>query len=75
MSKLTEVSVYHKPMERHFSDLFKGNFGYFAYTATINYPSMRNVDGREYTAAFIKTVVNCWILSGKTSFITRICQN
>ena len=30
------------------------------YTAIINHPSMRNVDGREQTAAFIKIVVNWW---------------
>ena len=30
------------------------------YTAIINRPGMRNVDGREHTAAFIKTVVNWW---------------
>ena len=29
-------------------------------TAIINHPRMRNVDGREYTATFIKIVVNWW---------------
>ena len=28
--------------------------------AIINHPGMRNADGREYTAAFIKIVVNWW---------------
>ena len=37
-----------------------------SYTAIINYPGMRNVDGHEHTAAFIRIVVNWWkILSGK----------
>ena len=37
-----------------------------SYTAIINHPGMRNVDGHEDTAAFIKIVVNWWkILSGK----------
>ena len=30
------------------------------YTAIINHPGMRNVDGCEHMAAFIKTVVNWW---------------
>ena len=37
-----------------------------SYTAIINHPGMRNVNGHEHTAAFIKIVVNWWkILSGK----------
>ena len=30
------------------------------YAAIIKRPGMRNVDGREHTAAFIKIVVNWW---------------
>ena len=30
------------------------------YTVIINHPGMRNVDGREHTAAFVKIVVNWW---------------
>ena len=37
-----------------------------SYTAIINHLGMRNVDGHEHTAAFIKIVLNWWkILSGK----------
>ena len=31
-----------------------------AYTAIINHQGMRNVDGREHTAGFIKIFVNLW---------------
>ena len=45
------------------------------YTAIINRPGTRNVDGREYTAAFIKIVVNMWkILNVKSIGVDVRCN-
>ena len=60
MSKSTEVSVYLKPRERQSVATCLRVFCEETYTATINHLGMRNVDGREHTAAFIKIVVNWW---------------
>ena len=60
MSKLTEVSVYPKPIERQSVAACLRVFCEVTCTAIINHPGMRNVDGRENTAAFIKIVVNRW---------------
>ena len=57
MSKLMEVSVYPKPIETECSNLFKG---ILRRVHCYHHPGMRNVDGREHTAAFIKIVVNWW---------------
>ena len=60
MSKLTEVSVYPKPRERRGVATCLRVFCEETATAIVNHPGMRNVDGREHTAAFIKIVVNLW---------------
>ena len=60
MSKLMEVSVYPKPIKRQSVATCLMVFCEGTYTAIINHPVMRNVDGREHTAAFIKIVVNWW---------------
>ena len=60
MSKLTEVSVYPKPTERHNVVTCLRVFCEATYTVIINHSGMGNVDGREHTAAFIKIVVNWW---------------
>ena len=60
MAKLMEESVYPKPMERQSVPTCLRVFCEEIYTAMINRPGMRNVDGREHTAAFIKVVVNWW---------------
>ena len=60
MSKLTEVSVYRKPIERQSIATCLRVFCEETYTAIINHRDIRNVDGRENTAAFIKIVVNWW---------------
>ena len=60
MSKLTEVSVYPKPIERQSASICLRVFYEKTYTAIINHRNMRNVDGSEHTAAFIRIVVNWW---------------
>ena len=60
MSKLTEASVYPKPIERQSVATCLRVFGEETYTAIINHPGMRNVNGCKHTAAFIKIVVNWW---------------
>ena len=54
MLKLMEVSVYPKPIERQSVATCLRVFCKDTYTAIINQPGMRNDDGRENTAAFIK---------------------
>ena len=54
MLKLMEVSVYPKPIERQSVATCLRVFCKETYTAIINQPGMRNDDGRENTAAFIK---------------------
>ena len=54
MLKLMEVSVYPKPIERQSVATCLRVFCKETYTAIINHPGMRNDDGRENTAAFIK---------------------
>ena len=54
MLKLMEVSVYPKPIERQTVATCLRVFCKETYTAIINQPGMRNDDGRENTAAFIK---------------------
>ena len=58
VSKLMEVSVYPKPIERQSVATCLRVFCEETYTDIINYPGMRNVDVREHTTAFIKIVVN-----------------
>ena len=53
-SKLTESSVYPKPIERQSVATCLRVFCKETYTAITNQPGMRNDDGRENTAAFIK---------------------
>ena len=60
VSKLMEVSVYPKPIERQSVATSLRVCCEENYTAIINHRGMRNVDGREHTTAFIKIVVNCW---------------
>ena len=60
MSKLTEISIYPKPIERQSVATCLRVFCEESFIAIINYPGMRNVDGHEHTAAFIKIVVNWW---------------
>ena len=60
MSKLTEVSVCPKPIERQSVATCLRVFCEETSTAIINHSGMRNVDGREHTAAFVKVVVNWW---------------
>ena len=57
-SKLTESSVYPKPLERQSVATCLRVFCKETYTAIINHPGMKHVDGREQMAAFIKIVVN-----------------
>ena len=54
MLKLMEVSVYPKPIERQSVATCLRVFCKETYTGIINQPGMRNDDGRENTAAFIK---------------------
>ena len=66
ISKLTEVSVYRKPIEGQSVVTCSRMFCKETYTTIINHPVMRNIDGRERKAAFIKIVVNwCKILNVK----------
>ena len=58
MLKLMEVSVYPKPIERQSVATCLRVFCKETYTAIINHPGMKHVDGREQMAAFIKIVVN-----------------
>ena len=60
MSKwnLMEVSVYPEPIERQSVATCLRVFCEETYTAIINHPGMRNIDGHEHMAAFIKIVVN-----------------
>ena len=67
MSKLTEASVYPKPTERQSLATCLNVFCKETYTAINNHPDMRNADGREQTAAFIKIVVNWWKILNVTS--------
>ena len=60
VSKLMEVSVYPKPIERQSVATCLRECCEENYTAIINHRGMRNIDGREHTTAFIKIVVNCW---------------
>ena len=60
MLKLTEAYFYPKPIERKSVATCLRVFCKETYTGIINHPGMRNVDGRGYTAAFIKIVVNWW---------------
>ena len=60
MSKLTKVSVYPKPIERQSVPTCLRVFCEKTYTAIINDSGMKNVDGCEHTAAFIRIVVNWW---------------
>ena len=57
-SKLTESSVYPKPIERQSVATCLRVFCKETYTAIINHPGMKHVDGGEQMAAFIKIVVN-----------------
>ena len=58
---------YTKPIVRQSEATCLRAFCKGTYTATINHPGMRNVDGREHIAAFIKIVVNWWkILNAKS---------
>ena len=65
--KLTEVFVYPKPTERQSVATWLRVFCEETYIAIINHPRMRNVEGREHTAAFIKIVVNWWKISNVKS--------
>ena len=58
--KLTEVYVYPKPVESQGLVTCLKVFCEEAYTAIINHQGMRNVDGREHTAGFIKIFVKLW---------------
>ena len=69
MAKLMGESVYPKPMERQSVPTCLRVFCEEIYTAMINRPGMRNVDGREHTAAFIKVVVNWWKILNVNSFV------
>ena len=74
MSKLTEISVYPKPIQRRTVATCLRVFCEETYTAIINRPGTRNV-GREYTAAFIKIVVNMWkILNVKSIGVDVRCN-
>ena len=66
ISKLTEISVYREPIERQSVVTCLRMFCKETYTTIINHPVIRNIDGRERKAAFIKIVVNwCKILNVK----------
>ena len=60
MSKLTEVSFYPKLIERQSVATCLIVFYEETWTTIINHLGMKNVDGLENTAAFIKIVVNRW---------------
>ena len=58
MSKLMEASAYPKTVETQSAASCLRVFCRETYTAVINHPGMRNIDGRDHTAAFIKILVN-----------------
>ena len=60
MPKLTELSVYPKHIGRQSAATCLWVFCQESYTTVINHPVMRNVDGCEHIAEFIKIVVNWW---------------
>ena len=60
MSKLTEVSVFQKPIESQSVPTCLRVFCEKTYTVIINHSGMKSVDGREHTTVFIRIVVNWW---------------
>ena len=60
MSKLTEVSVFQKPIESQSVPTCLRVFWEKTYTVIINHSGMKSVDGREHTTVFIRIVVNWW---------------
>ena len=60
LSKLNEVSVFPKPIERQKVSTCLRIFCEETATALLTHPGMSNVEGREDTATFIKLVVQFW---------------
>ena len=60
MSDLNEIAVTPKPIERQKVSTCLKVFSDKTYFALLNHPEMKNVEGVEETALFIKKVLNWW---------------
>ena len=60
MSKLDDIAIHPKPIERQKVTTCLKVFSDTTYTALLNHPGMANVDGVHDTATFIKKVISWW---------------
>ena len=75
MSKLDDIAIHPKPIERQKVTTCLKVFSDTTYTALLNHPGMANLDGVHDTATFIKQVISWWEIVNVKALAVDIRHN